>query len=120
MHELSLATSIVDYLQKLSKENGMTRIKSVFIEIGDMTHIDPKQLRYSFRFVSKGTVVEGSRIYIKRRRVVLRCTKCGKEVQFKLMDTLSDFSLKCVFCGSTEVEIDKGRELMLKRVTGCR
>ena len=120
MHELSLATNVVDYLQKLSKDQGMTKIDSVYLELGDFTHIDPKQLRYSFNIVSKGTVAEGSRLYIKRRRVILRCTKCGKEVQFKLMESLSDFELKCTFCGSTDVEIDKGRDLLLKRVKGCR
>jgi len=120
MHELSLATSIVEYLQKLAEERGMGKIDAVFLEIGDMAHIEPRQLRYSFKIASQGTVAEGSRVYIKRRKVVLRCTKCGKENQFRLMDSLSDFSMKCEFCGSTEVEIDKGRELMLKRVKGCK
>ena len=120
MHELSLATSVVEYLQRLASEQGMARISEIQLEIGDIAHIDPRQLRYSLTMVSKDTVVEGAKVHIRRRKVTLKCQKCGCVSGFKLMESLSDFDLKCPRCKSPEVEIEKGRELMLKRVKGSK
>ena len=88
--------------------------------MGELTYVNPRQLRESFKIASQGTVVEGSKVYVKRRLVSLKCTKCGKESKLELKDAITDYSLKCSFCGSTDVEIDKGRELLLKRVKGSR
>lgn len=120
MHELSLAFSVVDYLQRLAGEQGMARICEIHLEIGDMAHVDPRQLRYSLTMVSRGTVAEGAKVRIRRRRVALKCQRCGKVGGFKLMESLADFELKCPHCGSPDVEIDKGRELMLTRVKGSK
>jgi hydrogenase nickel incorporation protein HypA/HybF len=120
MHELSLAMSVVEYLQNLAKDQGMKRIDAVFLEVGELTHVDPRQLRESFKIASQGTVAEGSRVYVKRKLLSLKCTKCGRENKIELKDAITDYSLKCSFCGSTDVEIDKGRELLLKRVKGSR
>jgi hydrogenase nickel incorporation protein HypA/HybF len=120
MHELSLATSVVDFLQKYSKEQGLNRIDAIFLEIGEMTHVDPSQLRYSLKMVSEGTVAEKSKVYIKRSGVVLRCRKCGKCSRLKIMNTITDYSIKCIACGSVDVDVDKGRELVLKRIRGSK
>lgn len=120
MHELSLASGVVEYLERLAREQGMARILEIHLEIGDMAHIDPRQLRYSLAMVSHGTVAEGAKVRMRRRKVTLRCKRCGKAGGFKLMESLSDFELKCPHCGSPDVEIDKGRELMLTRVKGSK
>lgn len=120
MHELSLASSVLEYLQRLAVERGMSKICEVHLEVGDMAHIDPRQLRYSLTMVSKGTVAEGARIRIRRRRVALKCQSCGGVSGFKLMDSFVDLEFRCPRCGSKEVEVDQGRELMLTRVTGSR
>lgn len=120
MHELSLASGVVEYLKRLAGEHGMARICEIHLEIGDMAHVDPRQLRYSLAMVSKGTVAEGAKVCIRRRKVVLKCLKCGCVSGFKLMESLNDFELKCPRCKSLDVEIDKGRELMLTRVRGSK
>jgi hydrogenase nickel incorporation protein HypA/HybF len=120
MHELSLAVSVVDYLKNLAKEQGLRRIDAVFLEVGELTHVDPRQLRESFKIASQGTVAEGSKVYVKRRSLSLKCAKCGRESKINLKEAITDYSLKCSSCGSTDVEIDKGRELLLKRVKGSK
>ncbi|MCX8182504.1 MAG: hydrogenase maturation nickel metallochaperone HypA [Candidatus Methanomethyliaceae archaeon] len=118
MHELSLATSVVDFLEGLSKEQGLKKIQAVYIEIGGMTHVDPAQFRFSLKLVSQGTVVEGCKIYIKKRDPVLRCNSCGKEVKVNVRD-LASVSFKCPLCGG-ELKIEKGKELLLKRIKGTK
>jgi hydrogenase nickel incorporation protein HypA/HybF len=120
MHELSLATNVVDFLDKLAKEQGLSRIDEVFIEIGEMTHIDPRQLRFSLKIASDGTVAEKSKFFIKKRKVVLECKKCGKESALDPKHMISEYILKCPLCGCTDVKINQGKEMLLKRVKGAK
>lgn len=118
MHELSLALSVIEYLERLSKEQEIKRIEAVYFEIGRMTHVNPAQFRFSFKLASKGTIAEGSRVYIKKVRPKLICKGCGKEIRFDVKD-IGTFLLRCPHCEG-ELEIQKGRELLLKRVKGTR
>lgn len=118
MHELSLALSVVNFLEGLSKEQGLNKIEAIHIEIGGMTHVDPAQFRFSLKLVSKGTIAEGSRVYIRKKEPVLKCNSCGKEVRIDVKD-IGAFSFRCPSCGG-ELKIEEGRELLLKRVKGRR
>lgn len=118
MHELSLATSVIDFLEDLSREHGLKKIDAVYIEIGGMTHVDPTQFKFSLKLVSKGTVAEGCRIYIKKMAPLLKCNNCGGVVKFDFKD-ISSVSFKCPLCGG-ELSIEKGREFVLKRVKAKR
>jgi hydrogenase nickel incorporation protein HypA/HybF len=120
MHELSLATSVVEYVQKVAGEHGLTKICEFHMEIGDMTHVDPRQLRYCLSLTIKGTVAENAKIRIRRRKVALKCRGCGRASSLQLVRSLGDFELKCPRCGSQEVQIDKGRELTLTRIKGTK
>lgn len=118
MHELSLATSVVEYLEDLSREQGLKKIDAVYIEIGGMTHVDPVQFRFSFKLVCKGTAAEGCRLYIRKRSPILKCEECKKEVRINIKD-LGSVSFRCPSCGGN-LKIERGRELLLKRVKGSR
>ncbi|MDD1775993.1 MAG: hydrogenase maturation nickel metallochaperone HypA [Candidatus Methanomethylicus sp.] len=120
MHELSLATNLIDYLEKLGKEQGLNRINEVFIEVGELTHIDPRQLRFSLKIASEGTLAAQSKFFIKRKKVVIKCKKCGKGSQLRTKEMIAQYSITCPLCGSSEVGIDQGREMVLKRVRGIK
>ncbi|MGQ9759321.1 MAG: hydrogenase maturation nickel metallochaperone HypA [Candidatus Methanomethylicaceae archaeon] len=118
MHELSLALSVVDYLERLGREQEIKKIEAVYFEIGGMTHVDPAQFRFSFKLASEGTIAEGSRVYIKKVNPILKCKSCGKEVKIEV-GNIGTFLFKCPSCGG-RLEIQKGRELTLKRVKGTK
>jgi hydrogenase nickel incorporation protein HypA/HybF len=120
MHELALATSVVEYIQRVAGEHDLAKICEFHLEVGDMTHIDPWQLKYCLSMVSKGTIAEGAKIRIKRRKVVLKCRSCGRVSGLKLVESIADFELKCPRCKSLDVGIDKGRELTLTRIKGSK
>jgi len=120
MHELSLSISLVAYLQDLATSQGLRRIDAIYLEVGELTHVEPRQLKEAFKIASQGTLAEKSRVYIRRKRLGLRCAKCGRETKFEPKETLVDYTFKCAHCGSSDVEIDKGRELLLRRVRGSK
>ncbi len=120
MHELSLATNLIDFLENLAKEQGLSRIDEVFIELGELTHIDPRQLKFSLKIASEDTVAAKSKFYIKRNKVVIKCKKCGKGAVLKTKEMIAEYTVACPCCGSDEIEIDQGREMVLKRVKGVK
>lgn len=120
MHEFSLAASLIQYVSDVAKKNGMVEIKEMHIEVGEMTHIDPRQLKFCIKIASQNTVAERSRIYIRRRMPVLRCSKCGVSSELKRGENLSDYSMACPSCGSQDVELERGKELVLKRIKGIK
>jgi hydrogenase nickel incorporation protein HypA/HybF len=120
MHELSLALNVVEFLVKLADEQGMIKISAAFIEIGEMTHIDPRQLKYSLKMASEGTLAEGCKFYVKRGRISIRCKDCGKASVLDTKHMISQYELKCPACGGADIEVEKGRELVLKRVRGSK
>ncbi|MCX8170315.1 MAG: hydrogenase/urease maturation nickel metallochaperone HypA, partial [Candidatus Methanomethyliaceae archaeon] len=94
--------------------NGIRKIKSIYIEIGGMTHIDPSQFRFCFKFLSKGTVGEGCRLYIKKVKPKFMCINCKRRIEIDVKN-LGEFDFKCPHCGG-ELIVKKGRELTLKRI----
>lgn len=120
MHEFSLATSLIQYVSEVAKKSGMAEIREMHIEVGEMTHIDPRQLKFCIKIASQNTIAEGSRIYIKKRMPVLRCLKCGISSELKKGKNLLDYSMACPSCGSQEVELERGKELVLKRIKGIK
>ncbi|HRR54218.1 MAG TPA: hydrogenase maturation nickel metallochaperone HypA [Candidatus Methanomethylicus sp.] len=118
MHELSLALNVVEFLVKLADEQSLSKISAAFIEIGEMTHIDPRQLSYSLKMASEGTIAEGCKFYVKRGRVSIRCKGCGKASVLDAKLMISQYELRCPACGGVDIEIEKGKELVLKRVRG--
>ncbi len=120
MHELSLALNIIDFLVKLADEQGLSKISAAFMEIGEMAHVDPRQLKYSLKMASEGTPVEGCKFHVKRGKISIRCKGCGKLSRLETKDMIAQYELKCPACGCVEIEIEKGRELVLKRVRGSK
>ncbi|MEN3035361.1 MAG: hydrogenase maturation nickel metallochaperone HypA [Candidatus Methanosuratincola sp.] len=120
MHEFSLAASLVQYVSDVAEKNGMAEIKEIHIEVGEMTHIDPRQLKFCIKIASQDTIADGSRVFIKKRMPVLKCLKCGTTSELKGGKNLSDYTMACPSCGSQDVELERGKELVLKRIKGIR
>lgn len=114
MHEFSLALSMINYIEEFCKKNGIKKIKSVHIEIGGMTHIDPSQFKFCFKLLSKGTIGEGCRLYVKKIKPKFMCLDCRKEIEIDVKN-LGEFNFKCLYCRG-ELTIKKGKELVLKKI----
>ncbi|MEM4706847.1 MAG: hydrogenase maturation nickel metallochaperone HypA, partial [Candidatus Methanomethylicaceae archaeon] len=84
MHEFSLALSMINYIEEICKKNGIKKIDSIHIEIGGMTHIDPSQFRFCFKFLSKEILGGTFRLYIKKVKPKLICNNCKKIIELDM------------------------------------
>lgn len=101
MHELSLATGIVETVVKHADGR---RVTAVEMRIGTLRQVVPESLDFYFGICSRDTVCEGA---VMRQEIVqarLHCRSCGEEWQLDQPD------FRCRSCGGTEVEVVAGAE----------
>ena len=106
MHELAIAESLV---AAVLERTGERPVSVVRIQVGHLAGVVPDALSFCFELVVAGTPLEGSRLDIERPDGRASCRTCGDEFM------LTDLILLCP-CGSADVEVLSGRELMLGSV----
>ncbi|MFO7723560.1 MAG: hydrogenase maturation nickel metallochaperone HypA [Bacteroidales bacterium] len=110
MHEVSVATGIVDVVLRVLKEHGRHRAASVKLVIGALTCVDDKALRFALDSATKGTMMEGAEVFIERPEPLAVCRNCRHEFQ------ADGFVTSCPECGNFDAEIIRGRELFVQSV----
>jgi hydrogenase nickel incorporation protein HypA/HybF len=106
MHELSITQSIVD---TVIARTGERLVSVVHVLVGRLSGVLPTAMRFCFELVSEGTPLEGAELKIDEPDGRALCRTCHRE--FVLADTI----LLCE-CGSADVEVTGGRELMVTAV----
>lgn len=106
MHELSITQSLIDAVLDRTGERTVTAVN---LRIGPLSGVLPDAMRFCFDVASAGTPLEGATLVIDEPQGVARCRSCRQEFE------LSDLILLCL-CGSADVEVLGGRELMLMSV----
>lgn len=101
MHELSLASAIVD---TAVKHAGGRRVKVVNLSVGHLRQVVPDSLDFYFSLVAPGTLCEGARLEQVAVEASLRCTPCNSRW------TLEEPLFKCPSCGGSQVEVVSGNE----------
>ena len=104
MHELSIAESVVGIASR--QANGR-RVTKVQMRVGHLRQVVPSALAFGFGLLAEGTPVEGAELEVEQVPAEARCRGCGVESR------LDGFPLLCKGCGSFDLEILKGQELMV-------
>ncbi len=110
MHEMSIATGILDTVLAVAAEHGAVRVEEVALEVGVMRLVVPEALAAAFEAVVAGTVVEGATLTQTEVPLQARCVPCGQAFN----PTVDDFL--CPACGQADVDILAGNDIILKSV----
>jgi hydrogenase nickel incorporation protein HypA/HybF len=105
MHELSLAESIVDIAVRHARGRRVTRVE---VAVGHLRQVVPSALSFAFELVAQGTPVEGADLVLEEVPARVRCGTCDAESR------LDGFPLICRGCGSSDVEVVAGEELVVE------
>lgn len=119
MHELSIASGLVEKLLELSAQNPDRAVLEVSLELGELSHIDPEQLRFCYESISKGTPLEGSILSVIRVPAQVSCSYCGycgrPEYWDNVLAMVPVVTMSCPHCGKA-VDADQGHECAIKSV----
>jgi len=120
LHELSLATSIVESVEESLKEYKVKEVKEVEIEMGELHYVTPEQMKAVFEMASKDTIVEGARLKVTIKKGKIRCLRCGYSggvnVQLEHEHEHSHMAPHCPECNDTAVEILEGNDIVIKNI----
>ena len=110
MHELSIVASLFETLEEKAREHQSGRITMVRLKVGKLAGVVPEFLKTAFDTYKEGTIAADAALEIEDSPVRVRCRRCSAEV------TRDDFVFSCADCGSTDIEVVEGLELLLDRI----
>jgi len=111
VHELSIASRIVELVGEQVRAAGGGRVAAVTLKIGALSCVHEDALRFSFNLVREETPLADAELRIVTVPVVIWCTACGREVT---LPGIQKFA--CPECGAPSGDIRAGRELDLESV----
>ncbi|HHT9146892.1 MAG: hydrogenase maturation nickel metallochaperone HypA [Candidatus Brocadiaceae bacterium] len=64
MHEFSLIKALIRKISSIALEQHASKVISVTVKLGALSHISPDHLREHFVHASQGTISEGAQLHI--------------------------------------------------------
>ena len=111
MHELSIVDALIEQVQQEVDRSGQQgRIVRLELVIGRLAGVCCDSIRFAFELLSAGTPLEQTELHITEPKAASRCCTCNACVK------IDELALKCPECGSMEVTIEGGRELLLQSI----
>ncbi|NVK19681.1 MAG: hydrogenase maturation nickel metallochaperone HypA [Methylocystaceae bacterium] len=110
MHELSLTQGVLNILEDYARDNDFTRVKTVWLEIGQLSHVQPDAMAFCFDSVMKDTLADGAKLKIIETPGRAICADCGQQME------ITSRIAECPECGSYKLHISGGDEMRVKEL----
>jgi hydrogenase nickel incorporation protein HypA/HybF len=110
MHELSIATSIIDIAEDFAREKHVEKILKIEVEVGKLSGVVRENLIFALEIAVKDTVLKDAEIIIDETEGRSKCNACGAEF------INNDWYTPCPNCHSLNFEIVAGKELRVKSI----
>jgi len=90
MHEVSVVSDLVSaILRELNKYN-VEKVEEVTLVIGELTSLGIEQMEFAYEVVTKGTILEDSKLIVETEKIEVHCGSCGYDGPVEML--VSDYS----------------------------
>jgi hydrogenase nickel incorporation protein HypA/HybF len=110
MHEMSLIEGVLRVVEEQAVVHKFNHVKTIWLEIGELSAVDPDALSFCFEAIRPGTLAETAKMEIIRTPGLALCTDCGKQVN------VAERYASCPECGSERLQINGGDEMRIKEL----
>jgi hydrogenase nickel incorporation protein HypA/HybF len=110
MHELALAESIVQIVEREMKKYPGSKVLKVAIKLGALHEIVPDALQFGFETMTMDTALAGAQLEIERIPIKGRCRNCGSEM------VIEEYVFICPDCFSGVIEMTQGDTLEITHI----
>jgi hydrogenase nickel incorporation protein HypA/HybF len=111
---------VMEFMMDWAKKSDVEKILEVHLEVGEFAMTAPKTVRYCFKLLSKNTIANDARIFVKKIPGLMACKKCGYIGRGKRLYLVRRGiyipSNQCPKCKEIAAEIVQGKEYILKRI----
>ncbi|RZN12657.1 hydrogenase maturation nickel metallochaperone HypA [Bradyrhizobium genosp. SA-3] len=110
MHEMAICLGIIQIVEEEVRHRSFSRVRSVCLELGALSHAAPEAIRFCFAVVATRTVAEGAVLNIVELPGVAWCMSCSKSVE------IARRGERCPCCGSYQLQVTAGEQMRVKEL----
>ena len=112
MHELGVVFHVIKKVEEVAKENNLTEIKSVTLEIGEVSTVIEEYLRkcWIWSVNKKSELLQETELIVEQIKAITLCEDCEKTYP------TVEFGKKCPYCGSEKTYLITGNEFNIKEI----
>ena len=110
MHELTLAESMIDIVERAAAQAEVSKVTRVRLSIGALAHVESDALLYCCEVVSRGGVAAGARFEVDRPPGRARCNACGQ------IFVLESLAIGCPNCVSHDLLVLDGEQMKVVEI----
>jgi hydrogenase nickel incorporation protein HypA/HybF len=110
MHEMSIAESVLQIVEDTARSGGYTRVKAVWLEIGQLANVEKESLRFCFDAVTRDSIAQDARLEIIETAGQGWCMQCACNVPIAALHE------PCPTCGSYQIQVTGGEEMRVKEL----
>lgn len=110
MHEMSLAEGVLQLIEEAAVTQGFRRVKTVWLEIGQLASVEIDAMRFCFDAVAAGSILEEAELVIIEVPGEGWCPVCTQTVP------VTDLLDCCPRCGGQGVRATGGMEMRVKEL----
>lgn len=119
MHELAMATQLVENVLEEAKKYDANKVAEVHLTIGKLTFLGVEQMRFSYDILTKDTIMKDSKLIITEQDGVIKCQSCGYKGKIPIEDDSAYHvpvpTLRCPKCGEA-AKIVEGKECTITSI----
>lgn len=110
MHEMSLAEGVLQIIEDAAKAQRFSRVKTVWLEIGQLAGVEAEAMRFCFGAVVRGSMAQDALLEIIETPGRAWCMQCSDTVQVRALYDV------CPQCGSHQLQVTGGNEMRVKEL----
>lgn len=111
MHEIAVATALMKTVADAAGRAGAGRVTRVFVQLGELSCLDPDALRFAYTAASAGLpLLAGSRLEVAWVPIRVACDRCGRE------GPAVPRTVVCAHCRNPHTRVVGGEELMVTEI----
>lgn len=110
MHEMSLAEGVLQLIEDAARRDRFNKVRTVWLEIGQLSGVEPEALAFCFDAVTRDTVADGARLEIIALPGQGWCATCSQTVP------MTEVFDACPKCGGYPLRVTAGTDMRVKEL----
>lgn len=112
MHELGVVFHVIKKVEEVAKENDLTEIKSVTLEVGEVSTVIEDYLRkcWKWSIEKKSELLIDTELIVEKIPAITYCEGCQQTY------STVEYGKSCPHCGSGETYLIQGNEFRIKEI----
>lgn len=110
MHEIGVVKQVVRTVEDFAKENGITEVAEIVLDIGELSLIIPKYVEDIYPVATKDSILENAKLIMNVIPGMAECDECDE------IFNVIEHEGYCPNCGSFEKQILSGKDFTIKEI----